>query len=95
MAYVVTFTSRGKKTLLSLPKPTRLLILSWVKENLDGSDNPTSVGDRKHIEGTKMGWRWRIGQHRILARVDDTSKTVEIFRVTTRQNAYDNLPDKL
>jgi len=94
MAYHVKWTARALKQLKSIDSRQGYMIASWVKENLEGCDNPMRVGDCKSLKGTENGWRWRLGNHRILGRVYGDTLTVDIFRVSDRRDAYKNLPKK-
>lgn len=92
MSYKVVWAKRATKELLSIPKKQRLMILNWVKYNLDNSKNPKQIQGAKKLQGTKCGWRFRVGSYRILASIHDKEVLIEIVRVGHRQGVYDNLP---
>lgn len=94
MPYRVTWTKRAVKELRSIDPRQGYIIASWVKENLDGCNNPTMVGDCKALKRVKLGWRWRIGNHRILGRVLGNELVIDIFKVGNRKDVYRNLPSK-
>ncbi|MEK7448974.1 MAG: type II toxin-antitoxin system RelE/ParE family toxin, partial [Planctomycetota bacterium] len=50
-------------------------------------ENPHPLGTRK-ILGSKNDWRIRVGTYRIIYEIDDKTRTVKIFRVKHRKNAY-------
>lgn len=81
MPYKVTWTERALKQLQSINPRQAMIIASWVNENLEGSENPTSVGDCASLKGVKNGWRWRVGNHRIIGRVLGDELLVDIFKV--------------
>lgn len=92
MNYTVTWTKRATKQLLSIPKKQRLMIIEWVKRNLENSDNPKAIDGAKMLQDTRSGWRFRAGSYRILASIIDSEVLIEIVRVGHRQGVYDNLP---
>ncbi len=50
------------------------------------SDNPRPYGALK-LANTE-GYRVRIGDYRVLYRIDDTSKVIFIYRIKHRKEAY-------
>ena len=70
MSYSVLLTQKAKKQLSKLDKYTSKLIVSWLKKNLDGCENPRIHG--KALVSNKAGqWRYRVGDYRILAEIKD------------------------
>ena len=92
MIYRVEWSKAAVKQLLKIPKKQRLLVVSWVKENLDGCVNPRNVANGKQLQGTSSGWRWRVGSYRLLAKIEDEKLVIVVVRVGHRQGAYKNLP---
>ena len=92
MAYDVRWSRRALKELASIERQQRAIVASWVNEHLQGSENPTQVGDCKRLRGVKNGWRWRVGRYRILGRLIDDELVIDLFRVGHRRDVYDNLP---
>lgn len=91
MKWRVTFTKAAVKDLISIPKKQRLLILTWIRENLNGCENPRAVHGGKQLRGTTCGWRWRVGSYRILAQLLDDVIEIKVVRVGHRQGVYKNL----
>ena len=70
MKYSVVLTSRAKKQLEKLDKPTAKLISSWLIKNLQGCEDPRKFG--KPLVADKSGqWRYRIGDYRVIAEIED------------------------
>lgn len=95
MSYSVEWSRAASKNLLSIEKKQRLMILKWVKENLEGCENPKSINDSKPIQGSKAGWRYRVGSYRILATIKEETLVIDVLRVGHRQGVYKNLPKNL
>ena len=51
------------------------------------SEEPRPAGCRKLV-GAKSDWRIRIGNYRVIYEIDEKAKSVRIFRVRHRREAY-------
>ena len=51
MSFSVVWSKAATKQLLNIPKKQRLIILSWVQENLDGCDDPRRAPNGKQLQG--------------------------------------------
>ncbi len=92
MTYRLEWSKNATKQLLKIPKQQRLILLKWVKENLDGCSNPRTVPNKKQLQGTNHGWRWRVGSYRILGTIESEKLTVSVVRAGHRQGVYHSLP---
>ena len=92
MSYTVEFSGAAVKELKKIPKKQRLMILTWIKKNLDGCDNPRLVHGGKQLQGTDSGWRWHVGSYRVLGKIMDDVLQIKVVRVGHRQGVYSNLP---
>lgn len=87
MKYTVRFTERAKKDLKKLDKHTAALILGWVRKNLEGCENLRVHG--KALTANRSGqWRYRIGDYRLLAQIEDEVVTVLVLNVGHRRDVY-------
>ena len=83
MKYSVRFTKGAKKQLEKLAKTTAKLIASWLKKNLEGCEDPRIHG--KALVANKSGqWRYRVGDYRILAEINDTEIIILIVQIGHR-----------
>jgi len=86
--YQVRFSEKALNELKKLDKHTLLLIMAWIKKNLDGCLNPRQQG--KVLTANRSGeWRYRVGDYRILAEIDDNTVTILVLSVGHRRNVYD------
>ncbi len=89
MSYRIRYDKRAYKALAKIDKHTRMLILSYIDKYLEGCENPRLKG--KALGGDKAGmWRYRIGDYRVLAKIDDEAVTVYIFKIGHRRETYSN-----
>ena len=87
MAYEIVLTTSFRKSLARLGRPDGTLVLKWIAENLEGSNDPRTYGKRlKH--DMKQYWCYRIGDYRLLANIIDKQLVLELLVVAHRRNAY-------
>ena len=85
--YKVKFTSSAVKQLKKLDKQTARIIKNWVIKNLVDCSDPRQHG--KALKGNLSGiWRYRVGDYRMFARIQDEVITIEIFEVAHRREIY-------
>ena len=87
MIYELKYEEKAVKQIKKLDLATRKLIKSWIKKNLLNTDNP-----RQHGKGLTGGlsqyWRYRVGDYRILAEINDTEIVIIIVEVGHRREIY-------
>jgi len=87
LIYHVEFTKTALKELKELDKATSSLIIGWIKKNIEGCENPRLHG--KGLTADKSGqWRYRVGDYRILALIQDEKVTILIVNVGHRRDVY-------
>lgn len=87
MNYTVVLTEKAKKQLSKLDKQTAKLIVSWLFKNLQGCTNPRQHG--KGLTSNLSGyWRYRVGDYRLIADIQDNVVTILILEIKHRSEAY-------
>lgn len=85
--YTVRYEKNARKSLKKMDKHQARLILSWISKNLEGTDSPRVHG--KSLVGNKSSqWRYRIGDYRLLANIDDDTITILVLETGHRREAY-------
>ena len=92
MTWRVIWPKRVQKSLASIPKKQRVMLISWVRENLDGCEDPRKVANGQKLVDTEKGWRYRVGAYRIICELLDDEVVIKIVRVGHRQGVYRSLP---
>ena len=88
MKYSVLFSKEALKELKKLDKYTASLILGWVRKNLEGCEDPRAHG--KGFTANQSGkWRYRVGNYRLLAEIQDKNICILIIKVGHRSEVYD------
>ena len=87
MRYTVEFTERALKDLKKIDRHTAALILGWIRKNLENCENPRQHG--KGLTANKSGqWRYRVGDYRLLAEIEENKIRILILNVGHRRDVY-------
>ncbi|MBO6236341.1 MAG: type II toxin-antitoxin system RelE/ParE family toxin [Schwartzia sp.] len=63
------------------------MVLGWIEKNLIGCANPRLHG--KALSANRAGqWRYRVGDYRLLAELNDGELIILMIRVAHRREAY-------
>ena len=88
MGYSIKFSKEAQKTLKKIDKFQSKLIMNWIKNNLLNTNNPRQHG--KGLSANKAGfWRYRVGDYRIIADIEDEELIILIVKVGHRREIYD------
>ncbi len=87
MKYQVLVSKKAKKELSKIDKTQAKMIWDWLCKKLDGCTNPYFSG--KALKGDKKGlWRYRVGNYRIIADINNNEIIIEIVDIGHRQGIY-------
>ena len=87
MMYEVVCTLQAVKELKKLDKQTRTFILAWIEKNLVGCSDPRLHG--KGLTANRSGqWRYRIGDYRVLAEIQEGKLIILVLSAGHRKNIY-------
>ncbi|MBR0085943.1 MAG: type II toxin-antitoxin system RelE/ParE family toxin [Lachnospiraceae bacterium] len=85
--YSVEFSESAVKELKKLDKQTQRIIKNWVIKNLVDTNDPRIHG--KALKGNLSGiWRYRVGDYRLFARIEDEHLIIFIFEFVHRRDAH-------
>ena len=86
-SYKVDYTTEARKIIDKLDNSVSKRILDWIKNNLEGCENPRAQG--KALRGNLKGrWRYRVGSYRIIAQIQDDKVVILIVDVDKRNDVY-------
>ena len=89
MRYTVEYTKQAIKSLKKLDRQTAALIIGWIEKNLIGCEDPRAHG--KGLTSNRSGqWRYRVGDYRILADIQDERIVILVLEVGHRREIYDS-----
>ena len=86
--YKLVTTSDFDKQFKKLDKSVQMMITKWIKKHLYNTDNPRAQG--KPLSANLKGyWRYRIGNYRLLAEIQDKELVVVAVEIAHRSAIYD------
>ena len=85
MAWLIEFESAAEKDLHRLDKQVALHIVRFLRLRVAVLDNPRSIGEA--LTGSKLGnyWKYRVGDYRIIADIQDARVCVQVVRLGNRR----------
>ena len=87
MTFHVELTESARKELKKLDPYTQKIILLWLNKNLEGCDNPRVFG--KPLSANRIGqWRYRIGDYRVIAKIEDDKLIILVIAIGHRREIY-------
>lgn len=87
MTFEVEFTEQAIKELKKMDKHDAALITGWIRKNLQGCSNPRQHG--KALTANHSGeWRYRVGNYRLLAEIQDEKVIILILTIGHRSKIY-------
>ena len=88
MAYSVELSESADRELDKLDPQHRKRILKFLHDRVAKLDDPRSVGEALH--GSQLGefWKYRVGDYRLIAKIEDDRLVVLVLRVVHRKEVY-------
>jgi mRNA interferase RelE/StbE len=88
LAWLIKIDAGAKKDLTKLDKPVAKRVTSFLKDRLQKLADPRSIGEA--LKGKKFGelWKYRVGDFRIIAKIEDRQLIILVVRVGHRKNVY-------
>ena len=85
--YKIEFDAFALKQLKSMDKQVSSRITKWLAERVQGCANPRLWGEALNGELGEY-WRYRIGDYRVICRIEDAKLVVVITKVGDRKMVY-------
>ena len=87
MAWTIEWDRRAAQDFWKLDEEARSRILAYLRERVETGQNPRRFG--KPLVGGKAGlWRYRVGDYRIVCRIEDDRGIVFVLAVGHRSKIY-------
>lgn len=88
MAWAIEFTDTALRQLEKLDNAVQRRIWKYLTERLPELDNPRKLGTA--LQGERFGelWRYRVGDYRLIAKIEDDRLLVLVLRVGHRREVY-------
>jgi mRNA interferase RelE/StbE len=88
MTWRIDFDKPAFREFEKLDRATRTRILDFLTQRLANRDDPRQLGQA--MRGSDFGeyWRYRVGDYRIVARLNDEELVIIVIRVGHRREVY-------
>jgi mRNA interferase RelE/StbE len=88
MAWTIELDKSAEKELDKLEPQTARRILTFLHGRLAPLDDPRSLGEA--LKGSTLGefWKYRVGDYRIIANLEDDRLRILVVRVGNRKDIY-------
>ncbi len=91
MPWIVELTDGAVKVIDGLDPLTQQRIQRFIEQRLQQTDNPRWTG--KALTGKYAGlWRYRVGDYRLVCRIEDARLVVLVVKIGHRRNVYQGNP---
>lgn len=88
MVWRIEFSDTARKQLAKLPRDPAKRITRFLRERVAIRDNPRELGTP--LKGGQFAhlWRFRVGDYRLIAQIEDDSVTILILKIGHRREVY-------
>lgn len=88
LAWLIEYDEAALKDLASMDKQVARRITAFMRERVGALDDPRSIGEA--LKGSRLGafWKYRVGDYRIIADIEDAALRVYVVRVGNRREVY-------
>ena len=88
MAWRVELSTLAQKNLADLDTGVARRILAFLNERVAQLPDPRSIGEA--LKGSRLGsfWKYRVGDHRIVASIEDGALRVLVVKIGNRRDIY-------
>jgi len=88
LAWQIELAEAAAKELAQLDRPVARRITAFLRERLARLDDPRSIGEA--LKGQRLGnfWKYRVGDWRIIASIEDDLVRILVLRIDNRREVY-------
>ena len=88
MAWKVELDPAAERELGKIDRQTARRILAFLHGRVAQLDDPRSIGEA--LKGSKLGafWKYRVGDWRIIASIEDGTLRILVIRIGNRKEVY-------
>jgi len=87
LAWTIEFHPDAAKELKKLDRAVAARIIRTLEERIAPLEDPRTLGHA--LVGDHAGyWRWRVGDYRVVARIEDARVVILVVRVGHRREVY-------
>jgi mRNA interferase RelE/StbE len=88
MGWRIEFSPLAEKSLGKLDRQIAQRILRFLHERVAPLDDPRQIGEA--LKGPSLGafWKYRVGDYRIIAHIDDGAVRILVVNIGNRREVY-------
>lgn len=88
MVWRIEFDRRAEKELDKIDRQTARRILAFLHDRIARLDDPRAIGQA--LKGSRLGtlWKYRVGDYRIIADIQDDRLCVLVLKLGNRREVY-------
>jgi mRNA interferase RelE/StbE len=88
MAWRIEYDTGAEKDLSKLDRQIAQRIIRFLGQRLAKLDDPRSIGEA--LKGSKLGdfWKYRVGDYRIIADIQDDILRIYVVEIGDRKEVY-------
>jgi len=88
LAWTIEFTDAALRQLEALDNTVAIRISKFLQQRVAPLQNPRSIG--QPLKGERFGefWKYRVGDYRLVAKIQDDRLVIVILRVGHRREIY-------
>ena len=87
MDWKIEYTKESVRQLNNLDKPVRRRIFEYLDDRIQGGKNPRHFGEALTANLSGL-WRYRVGDYRIICRIEDERVLVLVLAIGHRRDVY-------
>lgn len=88
MAWKVELSTLAQKNLDQLDPQEARRVLRFLRDRVAPLEDPRSLGEA--LKGSRLGefWKYRVGDYRVIAHIEDQAVRVLVVKVGNRKEVY-------
>ena len=88
MAWRIEYSSDADKEIAKLDNQVAQRIIKFMGGRVAKLENPRSIGEA--LKGSELGelWKYRVGDYRIIASIEDKLVRILVVRIGNRREVY-------
>ncbi len=88
MAWRIELSGQAQQNLRALDRQVAQRILRFLSERLAPLNDPREIGEA--LKGSTLGgfWKYRVGDYRIIATIDDQAVKILVVKIGNRRDVY-------
>jgi mRNA interferase RelE/StbE len=88
LAWQIEYDPQARKELRKLDKQVAQRIIRFLGERVALLEDPRSIGEALHRPRLGDRWKYRVGDYRIIADIEDKILRVYVLRIGNRREVY-------